>query len=57
MTGSVSVCIWIISSGCSYFIYHEIEDKCLQMHMEVEDKDRANVNALLNQMQNGAALL
>jgi hypothetical protein len=52
-----SVRIWIISSRCSYFIHHEIEDKCLQMHMEVEDKDRENVNALLNQTQNGAALL
>jgi hypothetical protein len=43
LTGSMIVRIWIISSGCSYFIHHDIEDKCLQMHMEVEDKDRANI--------------
>jgi hypothetical protein len=70
LTGSMSVRIWIISSGCSYFIHHEIEDKCLQMHMEVEDKDvniilmhsptkrraeRLCSNTLSNQTKNQAA--
>jgi hypothetical protein len=56
---SMSVRIWTISSGCSYFIHHEIEDKCLQMHMEVEDKDRENVILMHSptKRKNKAALL